>query len=505
MRLEYISHRPINADQAVVGLMAEGILHGHFTTFYWGQYYGGTLEALVVAGVFKILGQSATVLTVLPAIEAAVAALLTWRIALRLVDSRWVAALAGVTVWLAPQSAVSNSTYEWDFRGIALACGLLALLAAVRLGSGRTVFNSAVLGLSLGVGWWTSPEIVYFALPSVLIGAVYCYGQAKQDRLREVALTAGVTAVGFLVGASPWIRDNIHTHLASLRASVTLPPHAPGYFGRLDLFVKYSLGILFSLRDAASWIGGPTLGISLLVVVLALLLVAVIACLMRNTITRILAISLLAFPFLMAVSPFGWYWQDGRYVGFVVPLLVLVFAAGYEEFAQVWLPWIRTKLSATRSVDQSSYKWAGSTLFAGIAIVLIVLSLVNYQYRVKPVVARAHPNAGVVDEANLLEAAGVQYGYAGYWVAYELDFFSHQRLDIASLAPDRDVAQLRRVSAKGHVPWLFVAAGQSFPGAPPAEGPGENTESNLLSQLRARGEGFSVKRIGLLDAVTPDS
>ena len=34
----------LDSDEAVVGLMANAIRHGHLSTYYWGQNYGGTIE-----------------------------------------------------------------------------------------------------------------------------------------------------------------------------------------------------------------------------------------------------------------------------------------------------------------------------------------------------------------------------------------------------------------------------------------------------------------------------
>jgi uncharacterized membrane protein YgcG len=41
VRVWILGGTPINSDQAVVGLMAREILHGHLFVFYWGQHYGG--------------------------------------------------------------------------------------------------------------------------------------------------------------------------------------------------------------------------------------------------------------------------------------------------------------------------------------------------------------------------------------------------------------------------------------------------------------------------------
>ncbi len=41
LRLWLLVHLPLFGDEAVVGLMARQIDAGHFTAFYWGQFYGG--------------------------------------------------------------------------------------------------------------------------------------------------------------------------------------------------------------------------------------------------------------------------------------------------------------------------------------------------------------------------------------------------------------------------------------------------------------------------------
>src|SRR5271165_3555765 len=52
-RAWWLTHVTFDSDQAVVGLMAREILHGHFTAFFWGQVYGG-VEPFVVAAVFGV-------------------------------------------------------------------------------------------------------------------------------------------------------------------------------------------------------------------------------------------------------------------------------------------------------------------------------------------------------------------------------------------------------------------------------------------------------------------
>ncbi|MCK4814771.1 hypothetical protein KA005_03295, partial [bacterium] len=47
---------PFNSDEAVVALMARHILQGSRPIFFYGQAYMGSLDAFLVAGVFKLIG-----------------------------------------------------------------------------------------------------------------------------------------------------------------------------------------------------------------------------------------------------------------------------------------------------------------------------------------------------------------------------------------------------------------------------------------------------------------
>ena len=49
---------PFNADEAIVGLMARHSLQGAIPIFFYGQAYMGSLDALLVAGVFSLTGES---------------------------------------------------------------------------------------------------------------------------------------------------------------------------------------------------------------------------------------------------------------------------------------------------------------------------------------------------------------------------------------------------------------------------------------------------------------
>src|SRR5438552_4022658 len=48
-----------NSDEATMGLMANHIAYsGEQTTFYYGQYYMGSMEAYIAAALFRLFGSS---------------------------------------------------------------------------------------------------------------------------------------------------------------------------------------------------------------------------------------------------------------------------------------------------------------------------------------------------------------------------------------------------------------------------------------------------------------
>ena len=73
LRVWLLGHAGLNSDEAVVGLNALQIRHGHFSAFVWSQTYGG-VEPYVVALMFAAFGSSPFVLNATPVLLAVVAA-----------------------------------------------------------------------------------------------------------------------------------------------------------------------------------------------------------------------------------------------------------------------------------------------------------------------------------------------------------------------------------------------------------------------------------------------
>lgn len=158
----------LDSDEAVVGLMARHILHGEFPTFYWGQQYGGSLEAFLTAGLFAVVGPSTLALKAIPFALDAAATLLVWRVGRRMIGEA-TARMAAALFWVWPASFVWSSVKAQGFYGVALVDSLLIVLLVLRLADDAGPISDWIwLGLSLGIGWWSTPEIAFVALPAML-------------------------------------------------------------------------------------------------------------------------------------------------------------------------------------------------------------------------------------------------------------------------------------------------------------------------------------------------
>ena len=561
MRAWLLFHEPVTSDEAVAGLIAHQILHGHTYAFFWGQPFGG-VEPYVVAGVFAVLGQNSLTLGLTPVLLSAVAAVLVWRVALRLVRSGPVAMLAGALTWVAPFPAVFTSTVEGGYRGVTLICGLVALLLSLRILDGKFRYPEFVgLGLVAGIGWWSLPEIGYFLLPSglILIGAMV--QSASAHRVSQWAVRIGIGVVAFVVGAFPWLWVNAQSGLASLDSSKfpgTVTPLNPGYLGRLRIFFRYSFPLNVNLRklDTGTWVvggSGSTAHRVLIAVALAVIVAVVVGaavlCFLRGGRAVAVVVALLLYPFLVAVQPGTWFWQDGRYTVYLGTLLTLTLAIGSDELASrvarratrvprpprssATLRSSTTQRSSTTLPPVPSVEvgegalpapaegrvrpWrSGGLIMSAIVIVSMIMTLVVFHqyFSVTPgnfASGWANPDDAAAATAAALEAKGIRYGYGDYWVAYKLDFLGRGQLffTVAGSDPDRWKA-LNETVEHAHSPaWLFVPPAEvpealkQFALTYDVQGPSGTTETTFTAALDRLGIPYKTVDLGVLQAVIP--
>ncbi len=544
LRAWLIFHTPSNSDEAIVGLIAQGALHGHFTAFYWGQQYGGTIEPDVIAIFFLVFGQNGWVEGLAVGSLSVVAAILTWRVTLRLVKVQIVALLAGALTWAAPEVVLGDSVRTYGFRGVALACGLAMLLLALRVLDGhRGLIDFAGLGLAAGIGWWSSPEAAYYAVPTIIM-LVSAVVRTPRPRWRAWLPATAVMVSTLLVSASPWIWANIRSGFASLNTRAWPGSVArPGLAGRLWIFfhkqLPMSVGLLRQPKGA--WlvsVGGPWLPGAVAVLVFAVIVAAVLLCLARGGSARYLGIGIVLFPFLFILSPASWNWVDARYDSYLPPMLAMALAVGCCEGARRLRSFRRPRhhhpdrpdplvgppppssasgldsdRAGARRNDRVAILAMSAVVILSITVSVIAFSQFTNHYSRALTRSWGNPDAPTMEAIAKLEAGGVTTGYADYWAAYKLDFLSRGRLTITTAGYDTDRSRAinARVVASPRPAWLFVPVNQAqidgtqFSAPSLTVGPDSLTEFKFLLILNALGIHYRIIDAGILQAVEPST
>ena len=510
LRLWLLWHCPLTSDESIVGLMASQIRHGQTFTFYWGQAYGG-VEPYVVALWSFVAGSGPVSLNSVATLLSAVSVVLAWRIALRVVPgtASVLAVAAGAALWVWPVVVIYRSTRELGFRGVTVAAGLAVLLMALRVAEHPSALNIAVLGLVAGIGWWSSPEIVYFAVPSV---AYLLFSWRKVRAAFSWRLL--LLPAGFVIGAAPWLATNLRTGFLSLRISSS-PNYVPStYTGRLSVFFDKTLPMMLGLKIpfSGAWLGGrvgQVLFVAAVVALLGLCVVAVSGLGMGGhaSMVRALGLGLLVFPLIFAVFPATSYWQEGQYGVYLVPLIVLVTTGTVGA----WL----TGAFLDHTPRHRSRR--NTALICGVAAVGVlatsILCLTSFDQvwlRDRPVAFFSgweDPRSVAEQSVQALEAQGVHDAYANYWVAYDLDYLSGGRLIVTDPSVDRWVAQYYRVLRSPNPAWIFFSPTQTGAASAvftsTAPGPFGYSESLFLSKLRKLNITYVVHHAGVLDVVSP--
>jgi hypothetical protein len=511
VRIWLLFHQPISSDEANAGMLAEAILHGHFQAFYPGQVYGGA-EFYVLAGVITVLGHTSFALHLEPMLFSAAAAILVWRISLRLVRSRGIASLAAAVVFAAPAVNIfSSSVYQG--RGLTMVCGLVAILEALRLldeprlsQEKKGFLDFAVFGLAVGLGWWSIPEITYFyPMAGLLILAALLSNRAGpwvRDRLPRLGVLIAVA----VVGALPWLWNNVKSNFASL--SVTSFEGDQGTIwsqlsAHFHLFIVGVVTMQLGLRVPYTgyWFGSAALTWIVAVLAIGLGGISLLICFWKHGRATALGIAVVMFPLFYAENPGTWYWTDGRYAVYLGPLFAMTIAVGIDEIA-FWV----------RGISFSKRLHFGETAMSLVVVVALALSVYAF-HNFTGVTAKTFgrgwtsPDGKSLAAIKDLESAGIKYGYADYWVAYKMDYLSDGKLiiDTSGIGADLDrwPSIDATVMAAREPAWIFVNPTVLTPDSPfpVVGGPNGETEAVFLAGLKQAHISYKIVDAGVLQAV----
>jgi hypothetical protein len=414
----------LDSDEAVVGLMARHIVHQHqFTTFYWGQNYGGSITAVAMATVFQVFGASSAALKAVPIGMSAIAAVLVWRLGRRTVGEP-AATIAALAFWVWPTNYVWLSTKERGFYWACMILGLAFLIVVLRLVDRPNGWRDWIaLGLVGGLGWWTSPQILYFAVP----GGLWLVLRLRREVWRMLA------AVPFAVaGSLPWLAWNVRHHWAALVP--TSHQYDQGYAGNVKVLVRHGVPVALGLNIDDHWLVTAVFP----VLYVGIVVVGAVAVLRRRPIPWLLVAVVAIFPLLWGAFPVSGVIGEGRYVLFLLPALALLLVyAARSPVVQVIV------------------------LIAALAI------SVDGVHHLRCCVAPTAPDVAMPQHTgpliSALDAHHVTRFDGNYWIVYRVAFETDERILGSPLTSSRWPPYDHAVAAAADPPAVFVARSAFVP------------------------------------------
>jgi 4-amino-4-deoxy-L-arabinose transferase-like glycosyltransferase len=435
----------LDADEATVGLMARHILEGEHPIFYWGQPFGGSGEAYLTAAWFWAAGSSIAVLRLVPFLLQVSGAVVLWRVARRFMDNN-AALIAGALMLIYSAYFVVRSTRSHGFYGLLVLTGMLTLLFTLRLDEKpESGPDAAALGLVIGLGWWTTPQIGLLAAPCVVWLIVR---RPAVLRLWWAAIPAGI------VGALPWLHWNLANDWGSLAFELPIPENT--YVSHLPTFFRLALPMALGLRVAGveTWVLGP-IGVGIYVGLLAAFALSLRELVRKHLLLVLIAVS---YPFIYALSPWTWYGAEPRYLVLLHPILILLLFTGLARFR-----------------DQ--------VIAVGAAAVLTVGTLI-YMHHVEegPIIGETPTQIAVLPLVRELERQGIDRVWADYWIAYPITFASEERVIAASTGLSR------------YQPFQDVVA--AAPDASHVFPIGSTLESGFLAEIGDDVSAYTITEVG---------
>lgn len=217
LNLLFASHFVVDADEAIVGLMAKHIVEGRgVPVFYYGQHYMGSFEALCVALGFFLFGVSGVVLKLIPLLFALALIPVIYQLCLELAG-RNTARLAALFIALPPMGLVEwSSKARGGFIEI-LVLGALSFLYGFRFfettwSENRSRYLLIATSLILGLGWWINNQIIYFVVPFGVLAICWCF---KERSFKNIVHAFFLGLSSFFVGSAPyWLYNFSHDFIS---------------------------------------------------------------------------------------------------------------------------------------------------------------------------------------------------------------------------------------------------------------------------------------------------
>ena len=459
----------IEADEALVGLQAFGILRGERPIFYPGQVYGGSLESYLVAAVFRLLGASPLTLKLIPFLFSTLFIFMTYQLA-REIYNPPIGLLSALFVALCPLLLTAFGLKTWGGYSQTPVLGNLALIILQRILSrqnqGKGLWKATLgLGFLSGLGLWVNPQYSYYLGPVIVLLLV----RAKRVGLVGwAAFAAGCPLGGLPLLLATLSRSQGTTANLILEGVVPARDFWPCFKAAVSYFITDALPTLWGLRPIKG-----ELVITAAFVVTPLYLVAMLASLWlvgRDSLARrynpavVLAATLILAPLVFILAAL----TNGNFTVIIPDSGIL---------ARYLMP-----LYSVVPILLAAFIWQLKSFSRPLAVALVALVLtVNLwsNLSVEPVdtmrcvfenVPLPASNKALID---FLDGEGIRYVYTNHWIGFRLMFETQERV-ITFDYPD-SLYGMDRLPQYGHhveaakVPPSYILFNPGWKQTPPLE------------------------------------
>ena len=469
--LLFSSHLIIEADEALVGLQAFGILRGERPIFYPGQAYGGGLESYLVAAVFRLLGASPLTLKLIPFLFSILFIFMTYQLA-KEIYSPEIGLLSALLVALCPLLLTSASLKAWAgyietpvLGGVAFL--LLYRALYVEKETKQRWIAILALGAVSGLGLWVNPQYFYYLGPVTLLLLI------KVKQVRLVGLAA--FAIGVFLGGVPLLIGYLNPAEGTGTTSLT-----EGIVPAKDFWLYFEAAIRYFFSDGLLTLWGVRpirgkLAFNLLFAVVPIYLAAIVSAFWqrgKESLERpskpstILIAFLLFSPFIFTLGALtnGNYTviipDSGLLVRYVTPLYTAMPALLARFIAYLFHSSERRRLAmGLLSIVLLVNLWSN-----------VAIDHVDAMRSVFENVPLPASNKALID---FLDSQGIRYVYTNHWIGFRLMFETQERV-VTFDYPD-SLYGMDRIPQYGHqveaakVPPAYILFNPGWKQTPPLE------------------------------------
>ncbi len=422
---------PFNADEAIVALMARHINQGELPTFFYGQAYMGSFDAILVALGFRMFGEQVLVIRIIQSLLYLGTVYTTALLGYRLFHSRRAALIAGLLTAVPPVNITLYSIVSLGGYGEMLLIGNLLLLGGLWIirqvkeegfEPGRCFFIRLLIwGAGTGFGFWVFGLTLVYTIPvaSVLFWVLWKSANTKLIWQTEILILTGA-----ILGSIPWWTFASGEGSAVLISELTggaiaNVTKAPGLFLPLERFgnlILFGGTVIMGLRPPwdVRWLMMPLLPF-VLIFWLSVLFYSFARISWNKNQSELWIINLIGAVLLagFVLTPFG-NDPSGRYF---TPLIVPMALFGADLI-----------------VSQLSKK---TLLQLGLLFVILVYNLggtVQSVLDFPPGLTTQFDEVTQIDQRKMGELIGflkeenIYRGYSNYWVSYPLAFLSEEEI-----------------------------------------------------------------------------